>query len=44
MNKNININTNAKDVFKILISNLSAIQFIELYKMMVEYMEAVKNA
>lgn len=44
MRINININTNAKDVFKILISNLSAIQFIELYKIMIEYMEERKNA
>ena len=41
---NININAKAKDIFKILISNLSAIQFIELYKIMVEYMEKIKNA
>lgn len=40
----MNININAKDIFKILISNLSAIQFIELYKIMVEYMEEIKNA
>lgn len=39
----INLNTKAKDVFKILISNLSATQFIELYKIMTKYMEDIKN-
>ncbi len=41
---NINLNTKAKDVFEFLLLNLSATQFIELYKIMTEWMEAVKNA
>lgn len=40
---NMNLDTKAKDVFKILISNLSATQFIELYKIMTKYMETIKK-
>lgn len=36
--------TKAEDIFEFLILNLSAAQFIELYKIMTEYMESIKNA